>query len=374
MQPLSPIPWVAALLAWYSKHRRALPWRNQPTPYRVWISEVMLQQTQVPTAIPYFRRFLKRFPSLPSLATSPLEEVLRLWEGLGYYARARNLHRTAQIIAHDRKGRWPRTFMEWQMLPGIGRYTAAAIASIAFGESVPVVDGNVLRLLSRLWGVRKNIRNPRVQSDFFRKLQSPVASASDPGSFNQAMMELGARICTPRNPHCAECPLNSECKAYRAGTVARLPVGRRPTPKRRETVGVGIVFDRHGHILIARRPANRLLGGLWEFPGGRRQGEEPLEETVRREVREETGVEVAVEKPLPVVRHAYSHFAVELHPFLCRHIRGTPHPLAADEVRWVHANELRHYPFPAANRKIEKSLFAPKNHFSIGNDPRPRRF
>jgi len=352
----SPDPWIPSLLQWYREHRRDLPWRRRPTPYRVWISEIMLQQTQVATVVPYFERFVKRFPNVAALAQAYLDEVLRLWEGLGYYQRARHLYQTAQIIAHDRKGRWPRTFEEWRALPGIGRYTAAAIASIAFGEAVPVVDGNVLRLFARLWARPEDIRKSSVRDELFERLCIPIRHAGDPSAFNQALMELGARVCTVRSPQCPECPLTAWCEARRRHQVEAFPVRSRRPKRRHETVGLGLILDRQGRILIARRSAKGLLGGLWEFPGGRRQGREPLAQTVRREVREETGLEVEVGPALPVVRHAYSHFTVKLHPFLCRRVSGQARALAAEVVRWVPVKDLGQYPFPAANRKIEANL------------------
>ena len=348
--------WVPALLAWFATDRREMPWRTTPSPYRVWISEIMLQQTQVVTVIPYFNRFLARFPDPAALAAAPLQELLKIWEGLGYYTRARNLHRAAQVVMTQHGGQVPDTFETLLTLPGIGRYTAAAIASIAFREPVPVVDGNVLRVFSRFLGRDSDIGTPVARDWFFDYLQKPIASSGDPSSFNQAIMELGALLCTPRNPNCSGCPIATGCRARIENRTAELPVKAKRGAVRHDVIGVGIVFDSKGRILIARRKEG-LLGGLWEFPGGKRKGREKIRDTVIREVLEETGLTVEPGQALPPVTHAYSHFTVTIHPFLCERIAGRAKALASDEVSWVKPDELKHYPFPAANRKIEAALF-----------------
>lgn len=297
----------------------------------------MLQQTRVATVIPYYERFLRRFPTVRSLARAELQDVLKAWEGLGYYARARNLHRAAGLVPP-----WPRSSAEWKRLPGVGSYTAAAIASIVNGERVAVEDGNVRRVASRLLG-----RPGPVPAEW--------VPASAPGDFNQALMELGQTICRPRRPRCPSCPLRSECVAYRKGIVARLA----PTRKKREVphyrIGIGVV-RRRGRLLIGRRPPRGLLGGLWEFPGGKRKGKEPMWRCVVREVREETGLRVRVVRKLPAVRHAYSHFRVTLHPYECRVVGGSLRPRGIERLRWVRPADLRRYPFPAANARIFRNL------------------
>ncbi len=348
---------MVALVGWFNADHRAMPWRADPSPYRVWISEIMLQQTQVVTVIPYFHRFLARFPDFASLAAAPLQELLKVWEGLGYYTRARNLHRTAQLVMEQHGGRLPQTFEELIRLPGIGRYTAAAIASIAFNEAVPVVDGNVLRVLSRFLGRETDIGSSAAKDWFFEYLQKPIESSGNPAAFNQAIMELGALVCTPQKPDCAACPIGVGCRARIEKRTAELPVKAKRGPVRKETIGVGIVFDAKGRLLIARRREGGLLGGLWEFPGGKKLHGEKIRNTVKRELLEETGLTVEVGKALPPVAHAYSHFTVVIHPFICKRIRGRAKALASDEIRWVKPAELKNYPFPAANRKIEESLF-----------------
>ncbi len=349
--------WVPALLAWFKKNQRTMPWRSNPEPYRVWISEIMLQQTQVVSVIPFFNRFLERFPDLATLAAAPLQEVLKAWEGLGYYSRARHLHDAAQQVMEQHGGHVPGTFARLQELPGIGRYTAAAIASIAFGEAVPVVDGNVLRVFARYLCWTDNISLPATRDRLFDFLKNPIAASGHPSHFNQAMMELGALVCTPRQPACDNCPLQPGCGARLRNKTDVLPIKTKKAAVRHEVVGVGIIFNAKGRILIARRKAGGLLGGLWEFPGGKRQGKESLKKTVLREVKEETGLTVEVGRALPPVDHAYSHFTVTLHPFICKRLSGNARALGSDEIKWVKPGDLKDYPFPAANRKIEAALF-----------------
>ena len=347
-------PWVKALLQWFALNQRSMPWRDRPSPYAVWISEVMLQQTQVQTATPYFRRFLRAFPSLRRLAAADTQEVLKAWEGLGYYARARNLHRAARLVLKLHGGKIPRTLESLEALPGIGPYTAAAIASIGYGRPHPVVDGNVLRVFARFWGIVDDITKQTVNRAIGRRLGRHMTGVP-PGDFNQATMELGALVCRPRQPLCESCPLRSRCFALRRGLVERLPVKAKKAGVPHYGIAVGVI-RKHGRILIARRPADRMLGGLWEFPGGkRREGEDP-EETVHREVKEETGVNVRVGLCLCTVKHAYSHFKITLMAFDCRYVSGKAQPKASDAVRWVSPSRLKDYPFPAANRRIVNIL------------------
>jgi A/G-specific adenine glycosylase len=325
---------TGALLRWYRKNKRPLPWRRSRDPYRVWVSEIMLQQTQIATVIPYYERFLKRFPTVQALARAPLQDVLKRWEGLGYYARARNLHAAAKLIR-----RWPRTAAEWRELPGVGEYTAAAIASICFDEPAPVWDGNVRRVVARLLGKEAT-------------MPSEWMSKDAPGDFNQAIMELGQTVCTPRNPACAECPVRKPCVAYKKGIVDRLPAVKKSKAVPELTIGIGVV-RKNGRILIQQRAHDGMLGGLWEFPGGKRQAGEKMEQCVRREVREETGLRVDVGRRIAVVKHRYSHLAVELHAYDCAVKSGTLRPGAR---KWVKPAELRRFPFPAANVRIIQSL------------------
>ncbi len=327
-----------------------MPWRTKPTPYRVWVSEIMLQQTQVATVTPYFERFVERFPDVAAVAAADVQDVLRLWEGLGYYSRARNLHKAATHVVTSLGGMLPETHDDWLALPGIGPYTAAAIASIAFGEPVPAVDGNVLRVCARLWGLRDPVKDAAVTNRVRARL-CPLIRNVNPSSFNQGMMETGALVCRPRHPDCDHCVLRPDCVAFRDGLVGSLPVVR-PTPALpHHIIGVGVIW-KAGRILIARRRDDQMLGGLWEFPGGKQCRGETIEQTVRREVREETGLRVRVGDSYATVRHAYSHFRITLKAFRCEWISGTPRPRASAELKWIAPGDLSRYPFPRANRRI----------------------
>lgn len=344
------VRWPKKLVAWFHAHQRRMPWRDHPEPYRVWVSEVMLQQTQVDTVIPYFNRFIARFPDVCALAAADLQQVLKLWEGLGYYSRARNLHAAAKIVCDHFNAALPDTYEGLQQLPGIGPYIAAAITSIAFGRPVPVVDGNVLRVFARFWGIEEDIRDARMRTLLFDRL-TPMIARCDPSAFNQAMMELGALICSPRSPQCGQCPLKAECVAHASGRTAELPFKSRKVPVPHYEIAIGVVW-RAGKVLIARRREDQMLGGLWEFPGGKMRAGEPAVEAVMRELREETGLSVRPLHKYCTVRHAYTHFKITLHAYACEAASGPASAHVSDEVRWVTPAELQEYPFPTANRKV----------------------
>jgi A/G-specific adenine glycosylase len=339
------------LLAWYARHKRDLPWRRDaPDPYRVWIAETLLQQTQAATVIPYYARFLARFPNVRALASARLDDVLKVWEGAGYYARARNLHRAAQEIVAGFGGEIPGTVEELLTLPGIGRYTAGAIASIAFGRDAPVVDGNVTRVLCRYFNIPGDPKRARTQKELWQRAEN-LLPRGRAGEFNQAVMELGATLCIPRQPRCAACPLARGCAARRLNIQDQLPAKRTRKKLPHYDIAVGIIWKR-GKILIAQRPAEKLLGGLWEFPGGHREKHESLAACVAREVREELGIEIAVGEEMATVEHAYSHFKITLHAFQCRWVRGRPRAVGCAAWKWIAPRDLAQYAFPAANRKV----------------------
>jgi len=343
--------WPERLLAWYAAHRRVLPWREDPRPYHVWISEMMLQQTQVKTVLPYFDRFIRAFPTVEAFAAADLQTVLKLWEGLGYYARVRNMHKAAQVVVSDWNGELPADYIALQTLPGVGPYTAAAITSIAFNQPHPVVDGNVLRVFARFWGVDDDIRGTKVQTSFVDRLTPVIEPVQDRSAFNQAVMELGALVCKPRNPVCEGCPLQRWCEAHAKGLTATLPV--RPTRKPVPHMDVAACVIRRGpRILIARRRPDQMLGGLWEFPGGKQEPGETLEQTAVREIDEEIGIHIRVRRQLGAIRHAFSHFKMTLHVFECTPVKGRARAVTVDAVKWVSIPELRTYPFPAADQKI----------------------
>jgi A/G-specific adenine glycosylase len=342
------------LLAWYDRSKRDLPWRRRPTPYRVWLAETMLQQTRVETVVPYYRRFLRRFPSMAALARASIDEVLEVWAGLGYYRRARHFHAAAREVVSRWRGRVPRDFEAFVALPGVGRYTAGAVLSIAYGLRLPVVDGNVTRVLCRVFGIGGNAKSGRVQGRLWR-LAAWLVPEERPGDFNQGLMELGSLVCRSATPLCGRCPLKALCAARarsRQHELPRLPRGRKIP---HYDVPVGLI-RRRGKLLITKRPLDAMLGGLWEFPGGKREGCESLEDALGREVREETGLEVAVGDRLISVDHAYSHFRVTLHAFLCRSPRGRVRPNRCDAYKWVAPEELDDYPFPSGSRAIIRAL------------------
>jgi len=347
-------PFAKRLLAWYAKHKRALPWRKTRDPYRIWLSEILLQQTRVGTAIPYYERFLARFPDVFALAHAPLDDVLKTWEGAGYYARARNLHRAAQVVVAKYRGKFPRDPREIRKLPGIGRYTAGAIASIAFGADEPAVDGNVTRVLCRYFGVRDDPKARATQERLWQSAANllPQGHARE---FNQALMELGAMICVPKNPRCAACPLRQNCFARADGLQNVLPVKRAKQELPHKIIAAGVICKR-GKILIQQRLNQGLLGGLWEFPGGKVEAGESLAECVARECREELDLEVRVGEKIIAVDHAFSHFSITLHAFYCAYVSGRVKLASAQKFKWVAPRELEQYAFPAANKKIIAAL------------------
>lgn len=356
--PPDPAPVAHALLAWIAVSRRDLPWRRRRDPYAVWISEIMLQQTQVATVIPYFERWLARFPDVQALAAAPLEDVLKTWEGLGYYARARNLHRAAQIIIAQHDGQVPAARAALLALPGIGRYTAGAILSLAFGQAEPVLDGNVRRVLCRLYDIAEDAGAPTTLRRLWSLATELVAAAppGQAGDLNEALMELGALTCTPGVPNCPACPLADLCLARGHGTQAARPVkAPRPATPHYDVVAA-VIRDPAGRYLVVQRPAHGLLGGLWGFPGGKVAEDEPLPAALVRAVAEQTGVEVQPAAPLRPIKHAYTHFRITLHPFRTAFIGGEARPLHCADVRWLAADELMAYAFPVTDRKIIAQL------------------
>ena len=344
-----------ALLEWFAVNRRALPWRDEPTPYRVLVSEYMLQQTQVATVLPYFSRFMEAFPTLEALAAAEQDAVLKLWEGLGYYSRARHLHQCARKIVE--LGHFPSEPDELVTLPGVGRYTAAAIASIAFGKRFPVVDGNVLRIRARMKADDTPAEGDAVKTAYYEELLGVIEGISDPSYFNQAMMELGALVCHPSNPLCGTCPVSGFCKANAQGNPLDYPKKKARTAVPHYHVAVALIFNEEGRFLIQQRSEEQMLGGLWEFPGGKLEEGETPEQAALREVREETGLAVEVERPLTVVRHAYSHFKITMHAFVCR-LLGPMEDVPSENRprRWILPSEIPQYAFPKANHKIFEAL------------------
>ena len=382
------------LLAWWEPYgRHAIPWKQgaaggrplpgeELDPYPIWIAEVMLQQTQLAVVLPYWQRWLAALPSLDALAAAPEHDLFLLWQGLGYYARARRLKQGAsQLLAArwpgDRQSAdrqsgvrkpmgiegaggdglpgdpWPRTVEGWMQLPGIGRTTAGSILSSAYDQPAAILDGNVKRVLARLIACPEP---PARQTAAFWQLSEQLLDRQRPRCFNQALMDLGALVCTPRQPACGGCPWQGCCAAYAAGEPAHYPVKEAPKPVPFQVIGVGVVLNGAGQVLIDQRLDEGLLGGLWEFPGGKQEPGEAIEATVARELREELAIDVAVGEELISLDHAYSHKKLRFVVHLCQWRSGEPQPLASQQVRWVHPSELSAYPFPAANGRIIAAL------------------
>lgn len=347
------------LLGWYADRGRDLPWRRTRDPYAIWVSEIMLQQTQVKTVLPYFARWLTTFPTLDALASADSQDVLKSWEGLGYYARARNLHRSAQIIIEKFGGVFPKRYEDAMTLPGIGRTTAGGILSSAFRQALPIMDGNVKRVLARM--IALDVPPNRAIDDLWQLSQQlveyPNPKQASGRDFNQAFMDLGATICTPKQPSCQDCPWMSRCKSYNLGVQHLRPMTEPKKPLPHKIIGVAVIWDKPGtRILIDKRKADGMFGGMWEFPGGKLEAGETIPECIYREIQEELGIEIAVEEALITLDHTYSHFKVTLNVHHCRYVKGEPMTIECDEIKWVTLDELPQYPFPKANLHIIDAL------------------
>ncbi len=338
------------LVDWYRANRRDLPWRTTRDPYAIWISEAMLQQTRVETVIPYYERFLERFPDVHALADAELDDVLGAWAGLGYYSRARNLRRAARLVVDEFGGALPDSAEALRSLPGVGRYTAGAVASIAFDRPEPIVDGNIARVLARLLEIREDVKSAPVVKRLWQEA-ARLARGRNPGDVNQALMELGATVCTPRAPRCTDCPLRCRCAAYRSGDAEELPVvAKRATPKTVEAVA-GLVL-RRGKALAVRRPPRGLLGGLWELPGGELDRREVPAAGLERALRERVGLRVRPGARIGAVDHAFSHRRLRLHVFRCEPPQGRIRLHGFDAHRWLAPAALSDLPQAAVTRKV----------------------
>lgn len=336
----------AALLAWYDAARRDLPWRGEADPYRVWLSEVMLQQTRVETVRPYYARWVERFPTVQALAEAPLEEVLKAWEGLGYYSRARNFHAAVREVAARHGGRVPDDAAALRALPGVGRYTAGAVASIAFGREEPVVDGNVRRVLARL------ADDPAPAEESLWATAAELVRGPRPGELNQALMELGATLCTPRHPRCGACPVAAHCAARAAGTQHARPAPKKAGPLPHEDTAVPIVA-RGGAVLLVRRPLDARLGGLWSFPTTVRRRGEALAAAAERGMREALGMEVRAGEEIGAVGHVFTHVRATYRALPCAAAPDVePRPVAYLAAEWVPWERVGERALPVAQRKL----------------------
>ena len=374
---------VPALLNWFRRGPRDLPWRRTRDPYGIWVSEIMLQQTQVKTVIPYWERWMRKLPTLQSLAQARPEKVLKLWEGLGYYTRARNLQKAARVVVEKHGGRFPGSFEEILALPGVGRYTAGAICSIAFNQPAPVVDGNVTRVLCRLFCIRGDPKQKKINARLWKLAESLVQEAAaikqrpqlstftsqlsfNCSHLNQSLMELGAVICTPRQPKCADCPLRSHCVAYQKGCAGSLPnSGRRAATTARRYVA--LVVERRGRFLVRQRAAGTVNAGLWEFPN------------VEVQARDRISLNTPTLEPLCTIRHSITRYRISLEAFYV-HSRQLKEALAVkSEIRnpkseikvsllafaaarsdgcWLRLRDLRRLAFTGAHRKVLAALEA----------------
>jgi len=343
------------LQRWFARHARRLPWRGLTDPYRIWVSEVMLVQTTVAVAVKRYPRFLKRFPTLESLAKASLDEVMKEWEGLGYYHRARYMHQSSRIIQSRHAGAFPETYDQIRALPGVGDYVAAAVANFCFGARVPAIDANVARVGARLFGIIGDVRSSQLRGKIHRDL-SQLMTLGCGALWTDGLIEVGALICSPRSPNCLRCPLRQDCRAFHSGHPERYGLPKTRESRREVHVACGIIRRNDGRILIAQRPEEGLLPMLWEFPGGKRQGREALPETCRREIEEELAIDVTVGRKRMVIRHTYSHYGVRLHVFECRYVSGKPKKIGCQNWRWVRPGELSRFAFPSANRAIIEGI------------------
>jgi A/G-specific adenine glycosylase len=339
-----------ALLDWFAVHQRDLPWRRTRDPYAIWVSEVMLQQTRVETVVPYYHRWMAQFPTLKHLAEAPEAAVLKAWEGLGYYSRARNLQAAARQVMERHGGIIPADRTALSALKGVGPYTAGAILSIAFNQPVPAVDGNVMRVLARLFLIRDDITRPATRQAI-EALAAALIPPGQAGAFNQALMELGALICVPVAPRCDRCPVATFCRGRAEGVQESLPIKAKARPPRPVDVVAGVIFHQD-RLLLVRRPADGLLGGLWEFPGGERPASLTWEQGLHRLIQDRFGMELEVEAEICRVRHVFTHLIWDLRAFTATVAPGSPVPAEGPDIRWVQPEELDGYPLPVAHQKV----------------------
>ena len=369
-----------SLLEWFRENGRYwIPWKLKKdgsvprsgesiSPYGIWIAEVMLQQTQLKVVIPYWKKWMKVFPTLSCLAEADLENLLMIWQGLGYYSRAKRIHQSSKILVEfvgknrdQDPDSWPNQIDKWMSLPGIGRSTAGSIISSAFDLPTPILDGNVKRILSRLLAIeRKSIKDERKLCEF----SSLLIDRQSPRDFNQAVMDLGAIICTPKKPSCSSCPLQNFCVAHTKYDPEDFPKKEMTKIKPLQEIGIGLVFNQKGELLIDQRLESSSMGGMWEFPGGKKIPNESIEKTIERELKEELGIVVNVGEKLLSFEHAYTHKKLYFTVHICAWISGQPKPLASQKLLWVSPDRLFDFPFPAANTKIISELH---KHLCIGN-------
>jgi len=343
------------LLDWYRTNKRDLPWRRTKDPYRIWVAEIMLQQTRVDTVIPYYERFLKKFPDVRALARAREDSVLKAWENLGYYSRARHLHEAARVVVSRFGGVIPTGMDDLRTLPGVGAYTAGAILSIAFGRRFAAIDGNVIRVIARLFAIEDPVDGSKAKRRIGTIAQGLVP-AGEPGHYNQALMDLGSGICTPRNPACPACPLAAACRARGKGIQDSIPVKRKAAAVPHREAAVAVIRNDRGEILLVKRPGRGLLGGLWRFPGGAFEKGDAPAAGLRRSLRAELGLKAIPGKELLSVEHGYSHFTVTVHVFTCTLRGAIPDSGGGVQWRWVGMKGLSRLAVSRLEGKIFKAM------------------
>ena len=341
-----------SLLTWFFKNQRPLPWRKTYSPYHVWISEIMLQQTQMDRATTYFNKWITRFPDIEAVAESSKEEVLRLWEGLGYYSRAVNIFKTAEILKEKYNGKLPANLQQLLQLPGIGPYTAGAIMSIAHNEEYPAVDANVMRVFSRLFNITSPIGDSKSRT-FTQNKARELIPLGNARYFNQALMELGALVCTPSHPQCEQCPVNDACICFRLGITDERPIPGKSSDIIKLEMSCGILIN-NSLLFIQKRPEHGVWANLWEFPGGRLEKGEGPEQGLVRKFKEETELDILIGNKITTIHHSFTRYRITLHCFFCSlaSTNSTPILHEASLYHWVAPSELKNFTFPSPHRKL----------------------
>jgi A/G-specific adenine glycosylase len=342
------VSFSSPLLHWYYTQNISLPWRGETDLYKIWLSEVMLQQTQVSTVIPYYQKWLKKFPTIASVANANEEEILKYWEGLGYYSRARNFQDACKVIQHNYNGILPESSSDFLNLKGVGEYIYSAVFSIGLNEKVPVIDGNVKRVISRFLGLLNEVNSEIKNIQSF--LNNEILSIEIPGDFNQAMMDLGRTVCKPKNPNCENCPINSNCIALKDNKIDLIPVKAKKKNTPHYNMVVGIV-EKNDKILLCKRKNNGLLGGMWELPGGKMNPEETQKKALNR-VFNNFGLTFKSQHFLGKAKHKYSHFSIEQNGYICDYKSGDMISDNHSEYRWISYDEKSNYPIHVASHKL----------------------
>ena len=335
------------LLSWYHKNSRKLPFRGSKNPWKILVSEIMLQQTTMETILNRYPLFIEQFPTISSLAQATEQEALKAWEGLGYYRRVKNLRNTALICCQKFNGQLPKKYSELILLPGIGEYTAAAISSICHNEKKAAIDGNVTRVISRFFSIEENVSRS-IGLKKIKSLANKVLNSEFPGDHNQAIMDLGSMVCTPKNPKCLSCPVSKNCSGFNSGDATKYPVKNKKNKSPEVDVAIASIKE-NGKILLVQRPAGTMLEGLWELPGGKVEKNESIKEACVREIREETGMSIKVNRKMGMVKHAYTHLKVRLHIFeasIKNHNKN-----GSRKLIWTNINEIETLPIPTGTKK-----------------------